>query len=257
MFKFVIAALFLTATSPAFGQSFGMPAQGEILAGWRDKNGQHTAGLSINLEAGWKTYWRAPGDGGIPPRFNWSGSSNLASVQVHFPTPVVMDQNGIRSIGYTRDVVFPLIVTAQDKTKPVQLSGEIELGVCEEICVPITLNVVGTLPAVGAHDPMIAREMKSQPERRGAMTCEIEPIADGLRLRTITNASGLPNQAAVIEGGGRGVWVSQPVLRREGNHLIAEVEMVPPNAKPFALARSNVRLTMLGNGRAVEFLGCS
>ncbi len=256
MFKIVLASLFMAATSPAFAQNFGTPAKGEILSGWREDNGQHTAGLSIRLAAGWKTYWRAPGDGGIPPRFNWSGSRNLANVEVRFPTPVVMDQNGIRSIGYKRNVVFPLLVTAKDRSKPIQLSGEIELGVCEEVCIPITLKVTGLLPPVGSHDPMIARELKTQPETRGTMTCEIEPIADGLRLRTITSASGLPKQAAVIESGTEGVWTSQPVLRRDGSRMIAEVEMVPPTAKPFALARSGVRLTMLGDGRAVEFLGC-
>lgn len=257
MFKFAIAALLLSATAPAYAQSFGEPAKGEILGGWRDDTGQHTAGLSIRLASGWKTYWRAPGDGGIPPRFNWSGSHNLAGVEVMYPTPKVMDQNGVRSIGYDRDVIFPLIVTAKDRSKPIQLVGEIEIGVCQEICIPITLNVSGVLPAVGSHDPSIARHMKSQPTAGGKMTCEIEPIADGLRLRARTVASGNPNEAAVIEGIERGVWISQAVLSRDGDHMIAEVEIVPPTAKPFALARSEVRLTVLSDGQAVEFLGCS
>ena len=256
MVKFAIAALFLSVAAPAFAQSFGQPAEGEILGGWRENTGQHTAGLSIRLATGWKTYWRAPGDGGIPPRFNWSGSQNLAAVQIVYPTPIVMDQNGIRAIGYDRDVIFPLIVTAKDRSKPVQLVGEIEIGVCEEICIPITLNVSGLLPAVGSHDPSIARHMKTQPTTGGEMTCEIEPIADGLRLRATTRASGNPSQAAVIEGSEPDVWISQAVLSREGDYLIAEVEMVPPTAKPFALARSAVRLTVLGDGQAVEFLGC-
>ncbi len=257
MFRFAIAALFLSATSPAFGQGMGTPAEGEILAGWRENSGVHIAGFSIRLAKGWKTYWRAPGDGGIPPRFNWSGSRNLAGVEVRYPIPEVMDQNGIRSVGYHRNVIFPLLVNAQDRSKPIHLTGEIELGVCEEICIPITLKVQALLPAVGVHDAAIANEMNSQPSQAGTVTCDIEPIADGLRLRTTANLARMKGEAAVIEGGGTGVWVSPPVLTRSGKTLIAEVEMVPPNAKPFALARSDIRLTVIGNGRAVEFLGCN
>lgn len=257
MFRFAIAAVFLATSLPAFGQSMGVPATGEILAGWREADGQHIAGLSIRLAPGWKTYWRAPGDGGIPPQFNWSGSQNLSDVKVHYPVPEVMDQNGIRSIGYYRDVVFPLTVTAQDRSRPVELTGEIEIGVCQEICVPMTLQVRAVLPPVGAHDPVIASEIKSRPSTGGSMTCEIEPIADGLRMRTVVSIARMSGEAAVIEGSLAGVWISEPVLSREGDRLVAEVEMVPPNAKPFALARGDVRMTVIGQGGAVEFLGCS
>lgn len=257
MFKFSIAALFLSVFGAAHAESMGTPARGEILSGWREDSGLHIAGLSIRLAPGWKTYWRAPGDGGIPPRFNWSGSRNLAQVEVHYPVPEVINQNGIRAIGYHRDVVFPLKVRARDKTKPIQLNGEIELGVCEEICIPVTLRVQGLLPAVGTKNAAIVNELNSRPSFAGALTCVIEPIADGLRLRTTANLARLRGEAAVIEGGGAGVWISPPVLTRRGKTLIAEVEMVPPNARPFAFARADVRLTVFGDGRAFEFLGCN
>jgi len=256
MFKRILIAAFLAASAPAFGQSIGLPAEGEILSGWREEGGRHMAGLSIRLAPGWKTYWRAPGDGGIPPRFNWSGSRNLAGVHVHFPVPEVMDQNGLRTIGYDGDVVFPLVVAAADASQPVQIRGEIELGVCEEICIPVTLQVSGLLPAGGAHDAQISAGIESRPSRGGSVACEIEPIADGLRVRAVADVPSMDVEAAVVEGSERGVWISQPVLKRKGNRLMAEVEMVPPTGKPFALARSDVRLTVIGSDGAVEYLGC-
>ncbi len=256
MFRFAITAALLALASPVFGQSFGTPAQGEIRTGWRNADGQHFAGLSIRLAPGWKTYWRAPGDGGIPPRFNWSGSQNLANVEVRFPIPVVLDQNGIQSIGYDRDVVFPLIVSAHDPSRPIQLKGEIEIGVCEEICIPMTLQVAAVLPETGARDEMIAGAMASRPKTLGAFVCRIEPIADGLRMVAEVQVGQMRVEAAVIEGGVSGTWISQPVLKRNGDRLMAEVEMVPPSAKPFALARSDVRLTVIGGTGAVEFIGC-
>ncbi len=234
----------------------GEPATGEILPGWREDGGRHIAGLEIRLAPGWKTYWRAPGEGGIPPRFNWSGSINLSGVDVRYPVPKVLQQNGLQSIGYDSDVVFALLVRATRAGEPVELRGEIELGVCEDICIPMILTVRGTLPANGAHDAAIARSLDAQPSQGGAFACEIEPISDGLRLRATTTMPNMRLEIAVIEPGEADVWTSPSVLQRSGQNLIAEVEMVPPAAAPFALARSDVRMTLIGDGRAIEMQGC-
>lgn len=255
MLKPALIALILLLAGPA--GAAGEPATGYILPGWREDGGRHIAGLAIDLEPGWKTYWRAPGEGGIPPRFNWSGSSNLATVEVVFPVPKLLDQNGIRSIGYDRDVVFPLIVTPRDAAKPVRLRGEIEIGVCEDICIPMTLQVRGVLPANGAPDARIAAVLKAQPTPGGSFRCEITPIADGLRMTAAAEVQAVRGEFVVIEVGEAGVWVSPAVMKREGGRLTVGVEMVPPNAQPFALSRSEVRLTVIGRGRAVELNGCS
>ncbi|MEO1024555.1 MAG: protein-disulfide reductase DsbD domain-containing protein [Pseudomonadota bacterium] len=256
MSKAVFTAISLALATPAFAQQFGTPATGEILPGWRESNGQHIAGLSIELAPGWKTYWRSPGEGGIPPRFNWSGSQNLANVEVSYPVPEVSVQNGMTSIGYDRDVVLPLTVRAQDSSKPVELHGEIHIGVCEEICIPMTLSVSAMLPEVGAHNSVIARELASQPRAGGRFACVIEPISDGLRLEARATVKPMPGETVIVESGDAGTWVSPPVLSRDGQRLTASVEMVPPSAQPFALARSDVRMTVIGQGGAVEFVGC-
>ena len=71
----------------------------ELLDGWRDVDGTHFAGIEITLAPGWKTYWRAPGDGGLPTSLNWSRSSNLQTAKVHWPRPDVFRVAGLRSIG--------------------------------------------------------------------------------------------------------------------------------------------------------------
>ena len=81
----------------------------DVVTGWRD-GATHVAGLTIRMAPGWHTYWRAPGDAGIPPDFNWSGSANVRDVRVHFPVPEVFEDNGLRSIGYMDQVTFPLLV---------------------------------------------------------------------------------------------------------------------------------------------------
>ena len=254
MFRFALIAAILLLSGPA--SAGGDPASASILTGWREDGGRHVAGLSIRLAPGWKTYWRAPGEGGIPPRFNWSGSSNLAAVKVVYPVPRIIDQNGLRSIGYVSDVVFPLVVKARDASQPVNLRGEIEIGVCEEICIPLTLQVRAELPATGKRDQRIVAGLQNQPRAAGSFRCEITPIADGLRLTAAANLPVMPGEFAVIEPGEPGVWVSAAEMRRDAGRLIARVEMVPPSAQPFALARGKVRMTVIGNGQAVEMTGC-
>lgn len=256
MFRACLTACLLALAAPLPASAGDAPASGELLPGWREAGGRHVAGLSIRLAPGWKTYWRAPGEGGIPPQFNWSGSRNLAGVEVRYPIPKVLDQAGIRSIGYDSDVIFPLIVTARDPSRPVALQGEIEIGVCEDICIPLTLRVRAELPKAGAHDAGIAEVLANQPAEAGRFDCEIEPIADGLRLRASAPAQGIAPEAVVIEAGEPGLWVSPTVVSREGRDVVAEVEMVPPTAEPFALARNDVRMTLIGGGRAVEMVGC-
>lgn len=256
MLKNLALAVFAVLATPALSQSNGLPVGGELLTGWREADGRHMSGLRLDLAPGWKTYWRAPGSGGIPPRFNWSGSRNLSHVEVMYPVPKVIDQNGVRAIGYDSDVVFPLVVTARDSAAPVLLRGEIEVGVCEEVCIPMTLLLTVTLPAEGTHDSSISQSMKNQPAQGGAFECEIAPIADGLRLRAATRNARLATQVAVIETSTPDVWVSPSEMSQNGSFLVAEVEMVPPSAQPFMLARSEVRMTLIGDGQAIELRGC-
>ena len=53
------------------------------------------AAVEIRLAPGWHTYWRVPGEAGIPPRFDWSGSQNLAAVAYEWPRPEIIVSYGI------------------------------------------------------------------------------------------------------------------------------------------------------------------
>jgi DsbC/DsbD-like thiol-disulfide interchange protein len=95
-----------------------------------------SAGVEIRLAPGWKTYWRYPGDSGVPPRFDFSASRNLKSAVVRYPAPHrLIDESGT-SIGYKDHVTFPLEVIPQDASQPVALALTIEYAVCEKICIP-------------------------------------------------------------------------------------------------------------------------
>lgn len=120
---------------------------------------RHRAGLQVTLSPGTKTYWRTPGDSGVPPMFDWSGSDNVADVQLAWPAPHRFADGGGQSIGYKMDVVFPLLVTPRDPAKPVLLAAKVDYAVCDNICIPAKGEARLALAAGPASDPALAGEV--------------------------------------------------------------------------------------------------
>ncbi|MCA3452947.1 MAG: hypothetical protein IOC92_12375 [Rhodobacter sp.] len=234
----------------------------EVLPGWRTEQGTHMAALRLTLAPGWKTYWRSPGDAGIPPLFNWSGSQNLSGVRVHWPRPSVFEVNGYRSIGYRTEVVLPLELTATDPSQPILLQAEIDLGICRDICMPAALTLRTQISGPGAPDAAIRAALDDRPSTPAeagldGIGCTAEPITDGLRL---TARLALPPtggvETVVFEPGPASIWVSEAVVSREGTHLIATADLVSGDGGPVLLNRGAMVVTVLGQQRAVEIAGC-
>lgn len=245
-----------------FGQSVDDLATVTVLPGWREAGGTHVTALRIDLAEGWKTYWRAPGDAGIPPAFAFSGTG-ITSVQPHFPVPEVYETFGMRSIGYEDSVTFPLRLSVPEDAGTIGISGQIKIGVCDDVCIPVTLDFSALLPPEGATDPAILAALRDRPMTRaeaqvGAVTCAITPISDGLQVTTtIVMAPTGAQEIVVIETGDPQVWVSEPQVSRAGGQLTAVVDMVHLSGQPFALDRSGLRFTVLGDGTAVDIRGCT
>ena len=177
--------------------------------------------------------------------------------------PGVFRVNGMRTIGYRDGVVLPIALKPRDAAAPIALRGRVDLGVCETICIPFQARIEATLPAGGgagaaeiraalADAPLSAAEAGVR-----AVTCRIEPIADGLRLTATMEMPALGrDEAAVIELADPTIWVSEAEARRQGGTLTATADLVPPQGTPFALDRSSLRFTVLADGRAVEVRGC-
>lgn len=112
------------------------------------------AGVEIRMKPGWKTYWRYPGDSGVPPRFDFSGSENLRAAIVTWPAPQRFYDSEGQTIGYKSHVVLPLRVEAENPQKPVFLRLKLDYAICEKLCVPaeakseLTLSEIS--PAQGA-----------------------------------------------------------------------------------------------------------
>ena len=183
----------------------GLHAAMRLLDGGPDDRSGRTfkAGVEIRLDPHFKTYWRTPGDSGIPPVFEWSQSQNVANVEVLWPAPYRFEDTAGASIGYKDRVVFPIKVTAADPKRPVVLVLQLDYAVCEKICIPVKGEARLTLASAGlsTHNSMAVADAEARvptPARVGDNT----PPA----IRFIGIASG-----------GKGLLVDALVLRRREN----------------------------------------
>ena len=254
----------LTLLWPTLGsaQSLDDAVKGSLLPGWRLNNGHYMAALRLDLAPEWKTYWRAPGDAGIPPQFDWTGSVNLGSVVYHWPSPLVITTNGLRSIAYHDQLILPVEITPADGNAPVSLGLQLQLGVCKDICLPVMLDLSAPLDGASEPDPLIEAALRMGPISGDAagleqITCDLSPIADGMHLQAhLTLPTFGTPETVVFETNDPTVWVATATAQRKGGTLMAETDLVPPKGAPFALDRAAVTVTVIGQGRSVEIKGC-
>lgn len=256
----LLTALTLSALPAAAKDPIGTMAEVTLLPGWAMENGHYMAALQVKLAPGWHTYWRAPGAAGIPPQFNWSGSHNIANARFHWPVPDIYEQNDMRFLGYETELVLP-IEFVPSNTGTLTINGEIMMGVCEDVCMPYTATFKGVFEpdAVPANTTKIKASLKNQPQYLAGARCAATAIDDGMKITTTINAPHLGDmEVAVLEHPDPSVWVSESLSKRAGRKVTIESEMVPAQAKPFFVDRSQLRITLIGtNGKAFEAQGCS
>jgi DsbC/DsbD-like thiol-disulfide interchange protein len=129
----------LAADAPSSGASNwdgDARAAVRLVAGTGRTGGPLRAGVEVRLADGWKTYWRYPGDSGVPPVFDFSKSENIKSVSILWPAPHRFAYEGGASIGYKGDVIFPVHVIPNDPGRPATLRLSVEYAVCEKLCIP-------------------------------------------------------------------------------------------------------------------------
>ncbi len=122
-------------------------------------------GIAFQLQPGWKTYWRSPGDSGVPPRFDFSKSDNVEAVTILWPAPTAFaDGAGGTSLGYKSHVVLPLRIVAKNADKPVTLRADISYAVCEKLCVPVEAMTELTFTSVAStQDSALAAALDTVP----------------------------------------------------------------------------------------------
>jgi DsbC/DsbD-like thiol-disulfide interchange protein len=218
-------------------------------------------GIAFQLQPGWKTYWRNPGDSGVPPRFDFSKSENIEAVTVLWPAPMKFDDGaGGHSLGYMGQVVLPLRIVPKSADRPVTLRADINYAVCEKLCIPVeasaelafasvastedsalsdALNTVPKPANVGDPNPLTIRDVK----RDGKANVLVDVTApDGKELSLFVEGP-TPDWALpvpkLVENGPPGV-----------KRFAFELDGLPPGASADGAA---LKLTLVGGDKAYEF----
>ena len=214
------------------------------------------AGIEIRLAPGWKTYWRYPGDSGIPPRFDFSHSKNVKSVTVRYPAPHRLTDESGTSIGYKHGVVFPLDIVVQNAAQPVMLAVKADYAVCEKICIPAEgkaeLNVTGR---PGVQDGWL--------KQNDALVPVAAQIGEGetLAVRSVTRENkrilvdvAAPGAIELFAEGPAADWALPVPAPVDGapagqQRFAFELEGLPPNTRPDG---ATLMLTAVSGGQAIE-----
>jgi DsbC/DsbD-like thiol-disulfide interchange protein len=217
-------------------------------------------GIAIQLQPGWHTYWRNPGDSGVPPRIDFSKSENIEAVTILWPAPTKFDDGaGGTSLGYLKQVVLPLRIVAKAADRPVTLRADINYAVCEKICIPVeasaelsftsvastedsalfaALDTVPKPATIGDPNPLTIRDVK-----RDGKTVLVDVAAPNAKDVNLFVEGPTPDWALPVP---KLLEHSAPGVKR----FAFDLDGVPPGANPEGAA---LKLTLVGGERAYEF----
>jgi DsbC/DsbD-like thiol-disulfide interchange protein len=223
---------------------------------------QMIAGVQIRLEPGWKTYWRTPGDSGVPPSFDWSGSKNLRSAEVLYPAPRRFTDASGTAIGYEDEVVFPVMITPERLDEPVELKLNVDYGLCKTLCIPNQANLSIEFPAHAPgreEDPLLSRfvDLVPKPAETGKLPAlgGIEAKLDSTKPELIIDANfadGATGTDLFVEApGGAFVPVPKPLRPVQNGKQRFVVSFASP-AEAEAIRGKPLTLTFVSDEGARE-----
>ena len=175
-------------------ESAGPAGSGPVLLAWQ-----------VALDDDWKTYWRTPGEAGLPPVFDFAGSINLEAAEIRFPLPERFELFGIETYGYGGSVTLPIAVTRQEDGGALKLAATVDYMVCKDICVPLQESYTLTLePAVGAQVFSAHRDAIFAALKRVPQAWESPDQALSVTAVRLTAGAGHSEQLTVIAANATG-----------------------------------------------------
>ncbi|RUO99869.1 MAG: protein-disulfide reductase [Hyphomicrobium sp.] len=220
-------------------------------------------GLEIRLAPGWHTYWRTPGDAGVPLGIDWTGSENLAGARISWPAPKRLVVSDLQNNVYEHHVVFPISFELTQPGAPLKLHAAVEYAACAEVCVPYAANFDVVVPA-GLATPspeatLVAESAAQIPGPRSTaglilQSATVSPHEPDAILTVRLRSSGKPFLAPdiFVEGFDRGSAGSPKLsLGAWGQEALFSIPI--QGADTAYLSARPLTFTIVDGGRSAEF----
>ena len=227
------------------------------------------AGLEFRYAPGWHGYWRTPGDAGVPPVLDWSGTPGLSAATISWPAPRRVVIEGLQNSVYEGRVVLPVRLAfaaplGADRGASADLHAVVDYAACSNVCVPFHADLALSLPSGTARPSAEASDIAA-----AVAAVPGQPATVGLAVVGQTVSGTAPDRKLVlslrsdavpfdqpdlfIEGAGSGIPAAPTVELRDRDHTaVLTVDLGDAQFSP----RGSV-MTLVDGSRSAEFAGPS
>jgi DsbC/DsbD-like thiol-disulfide interchange protein len=270
------ASVFITAAILGIGAASAAVAAMTSASAWVTSNGSKVrlvsgtveldgtpaliAGVQLRMNSGWKTYWKNPGDSGVPPSFDWTGSKNLKQADPLYPAPHSFAEANGTAIGYDDEVVFPVKLTPEREGEPIELKLAFSYGLCKDLCVPndVSLDLVLS-PAIGKGDAALIESFLARVPKQGKKgllpeVSAVEAKLDANPPELIVDAAFQPGAAATdlfIYAGDVFIPASKPLAPLDGGKQRFAIIFATPS-EAAAVKGKTLTLTLVSDQGSTE-----
>ena len=202
-------------------------------------------GALLRMVPGWHTYWKFPGDAGIPTEIKWNLPPGWKVGEIEWPIPLKLNEPGdIQIYGYHDEVILMQEITppASLPDSTAKLSAEVNWLVCERLCIPGGATVQLDLPVGGsaapANEELFARFQRSLPQswpNEGVAAASWSRTQTDLTLRV--RSSALANYPFVefFPLPGDNVVIGHPIAQREADGVSFRIPIETSDQKLASL----------------------
>ncbi|MBO6674314.1 MAG: hypothetical protein JJ908_04830 [Rhizobiales bacterium] len=218
--------------------------------------GEQLLFLSIDLNEGWKTYWRLPGRFGLAPDLDWQRSDNVAAATAHFPAPSLFDEGDGSSIGYAAPTVWPIVLQPENKDQPMTYRLSLEIGLCAALCLPERVELTARSQSSGADQNMTLAQIF---DLQGDLARGTRPLSElileqaGAQI-TLTSGGTMQDEQAQTWHDLAGFAVAEDNLGRHSllQRTESEADEVPTMTGPWSWRTPITRVTIIEPGRPMR-----
>lgn len=252
-----MSVFFVVTAFPFFAESAEKPWVGADHVRARLQAGGGKAVVEVELAEGWHSYWRAPGDAGLPPQFNWSDSTNIKDVEVLWPVPTRFNEMGLTTFGYEGAIAFPIVYAEADPVQNSVLKIVLDIMVCSDICIPQKLELADDVAKGSVSTPVIDAAWGHLPEAKGSDSLRIDTVVAGKDnlVVSVVSQKGFENIDVFSSADGYAFTASPVVEPDKSDSSRALITLAKPadvvNLEDF-LSEKSLTLIVVVNGKAVE-----